>query len=146
VSRPVAAAVATGLCGFLLVDLVGPPRRYYSRPTKGQFREAAGYLVAHDDPSAPALVLACGFNKKYFDYYLRHHGSRRRVDAVMRNPTEAAEQTRRVVADPPEQLWVLAGHIACDPAQIATLTAEMTLVDQQQFHIAGVFHFRRRSD
>lgn len=144
VPRLASAALAAAVCGFLLVDLVGAPRHYYTRITKGQFREAAGYLVAHDDPTTQALVLACAFNPKYFDYYLRHHGSARRVDAIMRNPTEAAEQARRVVAQPPEHLWLLAGHMPCDPTLLATLTAEMTLVDQEQMRIAEVWHFQRR--
>ena len=141
--RPLAVALAAGLCGVLLVDLVAA-RDYYTRPTKTQFREAAGYLVAHDRPAEPAWVLACAFSPRYFDYYLRRLGSPRRVEVAIRNPAEAAEQAQRVAAQRPERVWLLAGHLACDPGLIAALTAEMELVDHRALHNAGVWQFRRR--
>lgn len=140
--RPLLAALTTALVAALLLDLVAG-RRYYTRPVKAQFREAARYLVAHDD-GRPATVLACSWNRRYFDYYLRRLGSPRRVDAVIRSPPEAAEQARRVAAQPPEQLWLLAGHLDCSADLLAALRAALRPLDEQHFVQAGVWRFTRR--
>lgn len=141
--RPAVAALAAALLAYLLADLLAT-RRYYTRLFKGQFREAAAHLVAGDDPARPALVLACCFTPRYYDYYLRHFGSPRRVEAVIRTPAEAAAQAARLAAQPPEQLWLLSGHIDCDPALLASLRASMTQVDEARFRRAAVWHFVRR--
>ena len=141
--RPAIAIATAALLTFLLSDLIAT-RRYYTTLSKGQFREAAAHLVAGDDPAHPALVLACIYNHRFYDYYLRRFGSPRRVAAVIHNPSAAAAQAARVAADPPEQLWLLAGHIDCDPALLSSLRASMTQVDEARFRRAAVWHFVRR--
>lgn len=141
--RPAVAGLAAALLAFLLTDLLAT-RRYYTRLVKGQFREAAAHLVARDDPSRPALVLVCGWNPRHYDYYLRRFGSPRRVAAVIYNPAAVATQSTRIAAEPPEQLWLLAGHLDCDPALLSSLRATMTQVDEAHFRKAAVWHFTRR--
>lgn len=136
---PLRSALAAALLAALLLDLV-TVRRYYTRPFKTQFREAAAYLVAHDD-RMPAVVLACSWNRRYFDYYLRRLGSARRVDAVIRRPAEAAAPLPPIIARPPAQLWLLAGHIPCPAELLAALRAVMTPVDERHFERAAVWRF-----
>ncbi|MEO8605372.1 MAG: glycosyltransferase family 39 protein [bacterium] len=136
------APLATGaLCAALLVDLF-VVRRYYREPTKEQFREAAAYLVAHDQAAAPTVVLACAHNRKYFDYYLERLGSPRRVDAVAVAVEDDARVQELIAARAPVDVWLLAGHLTPPPEILASLSKRLHLVDEAQFVHAGVWHFR----
>jgi len=138
-----AAPLAAGaLCGGLLVQLI-VVQRYYTRPTKGQFREAAAYLIAHDQPDVPTLILACAHNRNYFNYYLERLGSPRRVDGVVVTAPDGAVAQQLIAERAPAHVWLLAGHLDPDPALLAALSSQLRLVDESHFLKAGVWHFSR---
>ncbi len=140
---PFVRVTAPALLGVLLVHLV-VAMQYYTRPVKEQFRQAAAYVVAHDDPGSAPLLLACTGNRTYFDYYFAHMGSPRRIDKRIVTDHETAAALALVAQRQPSDLWLLAGHRHCEPAFLAALAERMTLVDHQGMLGAAVWHFRRR--
>ncbi len=140
--RPVVAVIATALLGVLLVDLV-VVKDYFARPAKQQFREAAAYLVAHDTPGAPALVLACAWHPFYFDHYLARLGSARRVEQLVETAADATVARQLIAARQPDDVWLLAGHKRPDPALLAVLAEQLPLVETRRLLGATVWHYRR---
>ncbi len=140
--RPVVAVIATALLGVLLVDLV-VVKDYFARPAKQQFREAAAYLVAHDTPGAPALVLACAWHPFYFDHYLARLGSARRVEQLVETAADATVARQLIAARQPDDVWLLAGHKRPDPALLAVLAEQLPLVETRRLPGATVWHYRR---
>jgi hypothetical protein len=122
-------ASATVVLGLLLVQLVWV-NGYYSVVVKEQFREAAAYLVAHDAPERPALVLACAWRRDTFSYYLVRLGSPRRVERLAETAADAAAVQALVAERQPADVWLLAGHKEPEPALLAALAARLTLVDE----------------
>lgn len=140
---PLTRATAPALLALLLVHLVAV-RQFYTVPFKEQFREAAAYLVAHDDRTAPTLVFASAWNPGYFNYYLARLGSPRRVERLVEVAADAAAIEALVAARRPRDVWLLAGHKVPDPALLAALAEQMTLADERHFIRASVRHYRVR--
>ena len=137
---PLARVTAPALIGLLLVQLIGS-LQFYSLPVKEQFREATTYVVTHTEPNASPRVFGCA-GHTYFDYYFSHLGSPLRAPRVAK-PEEVAAAQALIVEQQPRDVWVLEAHRVCDPALLATLQSQMTLVDHQQFVDAKVWRFQR---
>lgn len=118
---------------------------YYSEPSKDQFREAAAYLVGHDTPSAGAVILACAWHRKYFDYYFERLASPRRVDRLAEGGGDRAAIVQLVAERSPRDVWLLAGHKTPDPALVGALTDELQLVGESHFLGADAWHFVPRT-
>lgn len=67
--RSATAVLATTLCALLLYDL-GVRRRFWTAPTKEQWREAAERVLT-DPRYADAPVFGAALDPAYFDYYFR---------------------------------------------------------------------------
>jgi hypothetical protein len=140
---PVPQISATALVGVFLVHVVGV-QAYFTTPTKGQFREAAAYLVAHDQGDAPALLFACVWNVAHYNYYLQRLGSPRRVERAIHKAADAAAVFAAVADRQPTDVWVLEGHRDCKPELLRALGEQLALVDEQHFIHADVWRYRVR--
>jgi len=140
---PLVRVTGPALLAMLLFHLV-VPLQFYARPVKEQFREAAAYLVAHDGPDHDTLVLACAGNRNYFDYYLAHMGSTRRVESRLVTDTEMAAALALVAERQPRDLWLLSAHRTCDESFLAALASRMTLVDEHVLRHAIVRRYQRK--
>jgi hypothetical protein len=140
---PLVRVTAPALLALLLFHLV-VPLQFYVRPVKEQFREAAAYLVAHDGADPDTLVLACTGNRNYFDYYLAHLGSPRRVEHRLVSEKEMADGLALVAELQPRELWLLSGHRTCDESFLAALASRMTLVDEHVLRHAIVRRYQRK--
>jgi uncharacterized membrane protein len=142
--RPAARGLAgAALIAVLLFDLL-VVKDYFRRPTKAQFREAAAYLVQHDDPRATTVVLSFSWRPAYFDYYLERLGSPRRVDLRARQPEEY-EAVRRVLAErSADVVWLLAAEHPPAPQLVELLERQLTRVGEQRFVAASAGKFVRR--
>jgi hypothetical protein len=138
------AAVSAGLLGLMLFDLV-ITKAYFIKPVKGQVREATAFLVAHDAPEAPALVLACAHNAIEFNYYLERLGSARRVDQLVSKEADANVVRRLIDERRPQHVWILDGHKPLEPALLDALAADLTLIETAQFLESAAWHFRPSS-
>lgn len=137
VTTPVVAAVLPSL---LVVHLLFV-KDYFTRPDKEQFRAAAAYLVRHDLPEAKAVILACAWNREYFDYYLGRLGSTRRVDRLAETAHDRTMIAQLIEARAPDDVWLLAGHKIPAPDLVASLADDLRLVGEAHFHGADVWHF-----
>lgn len=135
--------VATALPVLLVLHLV-VVQKYFTRPGTEQFREAAAYLVRHDAPGARVLVLACAWNRVYFDYYLERLGSTRRVDRVVETAEQRAMIAQLIGQRSPNTVWLLAGHKQPAPELLAWLGDELRLVAEAHYRAADVWQFAPR--
>jgi uncharacterized membrane protein len=140
---PLRSITAPALLALLLAHLIAV-QRFYTMPHKEQFREAAGYVVAEDDRETPALVVACAWNPGYFDYYLARQGSARRVARLVEVAGDASAVAALVGESRARDVWLLAGHKQPEPALLAALAVQMTLVDERHLLGASVWHYRVR--
>jgi len=140
---PMPQVSATALVGLFLVHVVGV-QAYYTTPTKGQFREAAAYLIAHDQGDQPALLFACAWNVSRYNYYLERLGSSRRVERTIYNAADAAAVFAAVADRQPTDVWVLEGHRDCPPELLRALGERLALIDEQHFINADVWRYRMR--
>jgi mannosyltransferase len=138
--RAATTALAIGLPALLLVHLVAV-ERYFSTPTKEQFREAAAYLVRHDAPDANAVIVASTGNPAYVDYYLERLGSPRRVDLIVRSADDRAAVARLIDARSADAVWLLAAHRRPPPELVAWLGEKLQLVGERELLGAHVWHF-----
>ena len=115
---------------------------YYRRPTKDEFRQAAAYLVARDDPAAVAVVLAAAWNRHYFDYYLERLGSPRRVDRLAVAADDADPVIRLIDEKAPDHVWFLAAHRSPDRRLVDALKRRFRVIDERHFAFAHAWRFR----
>ncbi len=140
---PLPQVSAPAVVVLFLVHVVGL-QAYYTAPTKEQFREAAAYLVAHDEGTAEAALFACVWNIKLYNHYLERFGSARRVERTVHKAADAAIVLAAVAARHPADVWLLDGHRKCTPELLRTLHRRLVLVDEQHFIQANVWHYRLR--
>jgi uncharacterized membrane protein len=92
---------------------------FYGSTRKEQFREAARYVVDHDD-SLP--VVAYAFGKHHFDYYFERMGSLARVELLAGGDRdEVATVEALVQARGARAFWFVAGHREPDLEFLASL-------------------------
>jgi uncharacterized membrane protein len=141
--RALVAAAAVALCGTLLAYLF-VAQDYYRRPAKSQFREAAAFLIAHDAPGVPLLVLGCSNSSgRYFDYYLARLGSPRRVDAGVMQADERQRAERLLATRQPPQVWLLSAESCADASLLDGLRRRFRIADEAHFYDADAWHFTR---
>jgi hypothetical protein len=141
VTTPVVATVLPAVLAFHLVFV----KEYYTRPGTEQFREAAAYLVQHDRPDSTAVVLACAWNRAYFDYYLERLGSRRRVDRLAESANDRTMVGQLIAQRSPDAVWLLAGHKRPAPELVSWLENELRLVSKAHFRAADAWQFVPRA-
>jgi hypothetical protein len=143
--RAVATAVAIAVPAVLVGHLV-VVERYFRKPTKEQFREAAAYVLRHDAPDSKAVILASTGNRAYFDYYFERLGSPRRVDLIARSAGDRDAVARLIDTRSPDAVWLLAAHWRAPPELVTWLSEELQLVGESALRGAHVWHFvpRRR--
>lgn len=130
-----AAAVLVPLLTLLHVT-VG--RGYYSKVSKGQFREAALYLDRYPSPVPRPLILSAT-DPGGFDYYLSRFGSALRTDLFVgwQVPLVALVLEERA----PQHVWLLRGHDPVEPEFLAWMTSHMELLDHGKFRDTDVWLF-----
>jgi hypothetical protein len=134
------AAVCT-LLVLLVLQLVFE-QGYYRRVRKADFRQATAFLVARDDPAATAVVVAGAWAPHYFNYYLEHLGSPRRIDRLAAASGDADAVMRLVEEKAPDHVWFIAAHRRLDDRLIDELKRRLHLLDEGHFYLAHAWHFR----
>jgi hypothetical protein len=130
-------AVTVGAMVALLLHGLFVTGAYYTRPRKEQFREAAG-LVARLERELPnARVVAHGWSRSYFDYYLARTGASSRVDLAAGLDADVQRLRRFLAEERPDYVWMLAGHRLPERAFMQALDGSLELVFHQP--LVGAF-------
>ena len=132
-----AAAVIAALVLHLVFGL-----RYYSVPSKDQFRETVQYVIDHDARTPNSMVIEQAFGRHRMDYYFERLGSTRRVDlkaGEMKDVPGVADEIRTRHA---EHIWFLWSHRRPAPEFLEFMRQRYTEVGGRGFVDAGVILFR----
>lgn len=130
--------LATAILGDLTLRM-----RYYTTPTKTQFREAVGYVVQQDSGGMPPYVIGFPWNRAFFDYYFEYKGSRLRTDVMGGRAEDIPEVQQALGASKAERIWYIRAHEPDDPAFLAFLKQDLRLVDRHEFLGVDVWLFER---
>jgi uncharacterized membrane protein len=127
----VAAGLAAASLAYLLFSM-----DYYTTPTKEQVREAAAYVVAHEDKDS--LVVRCDAESR-LDYYL---------NAGESNSVQACEvkDVRKVESRVKEEVYTEVFHLISSPEpdqqMISMLQRNFQPVDYERFDGAAVVTYK----
>ena len=135
------AALAVALVGMSAFGVLANGR-YWRRPHKEQFREAASALVARSwDPAETRILAYPAFG---FDYYLARQGAPRSVDFAL-TPRPRLEAAAPFLAiDRSQTRWLLTAHKDAEPELLLALERDYALVLEERFYYAWLRRYERR--
>jgi mannosyltransferase len=130
----VAAGLAAASLAYLLFSM-----DYYTTQTKEQVREAAGYVVAHEDKGT--LVVRCDAGKR-LDYYLNAEksGGRNSMQACEAKDVQKVES--KVKQEGYTEVFHLISHPWPDQEMISLLQRNFQPVDYERFDGAAVVTYK----
>src|SRR5262249_46623858 len=115
--------------------------KYYSRPQHEQFREAVGWIVAHDATHRNSLIIGFSWGEEYFNYYFRRQGSDRRVDLVAGTTRNLTSVSRLLDFRSPRYVWFIRAHREPDADFMEYLRRRLRLLERREFFRADVWLF-----
>jgi hypothetical protein len=140
-SPRLAVGLAIGLVGMSAYGVLGNAR-YWRRPHKEQFREAAAALAAWPQSAEGERILAYpGFG---FDYYLARQVLPRRVDFALAPRPRLEAAAPYLARERPATLWLLTAHFDAAPELLRALELDYRLVLEERFYYAWLRRYERR--
>ncbi len=140
-SPRLAAGLAIGLVGMSAYGVLANGR-YWRRPHKEQFREAAAALAAR--PRGPADERILGYPAFGFDYYLARQAAPRRVDFALAPRPRLEAAAPFLARDRSQTLWLLTAHLDAEPELLLALERDYELVLEERFYYAWLRRYERR--
>jgi Predicted membrane protein len=132
------------LIGLVLVFDLIIIKQYYTKPHKEQFREAVEIVVGQEKQYPNSLIVACSFNKGYFDYYFRHQNSSKRVDFVMCSKEEIQRIKELVGSEPERYVWLMRGNRKIEEGFLEQLMSGFELIQHSSLIGADVWLLRSK--
>lgn len=132
-SRPkvqLACALALPIAALFQLTVVSS---FYKVPFRTQFREAAAVVVANEALTPNSLIVCAGYSPHYFDYYLSHAGSDRKVDLLASKEGDIPAFEEAVRAKRPEHIWYLSAAPYPDKPFLEYLTKNFEALGTQTF-------------
>jgi mannosyltransferase len=119
-------------------------KKYYSQPTKEQFREAVAYVVKKDPTLTRSLIIGTTWKSSHLDYYLRRLGSPRKVDIVAGAKEDIKSVSDILNAQDPRNIWIIRAHRRINDEFLAFFSENYALVDRSSFIDADVWLFLKK--
>jgi mannosyltransferase len=132
--------VAVGLAAAGLAYLIFS-MNYYTTPTKEQFREAALYVVSHEDKNT--LVVRCDTDDR-LDYYLKTRETGQRNDAEACQASDFPKIENRVKEGDYKEVFHFISHEHPDQQMISKFQRSFQPVQYERFDGAAVVVYKVR--
>jgi mannosyltransferase len=132
--------VAVGLAAVGLAYLLFS-MDYYTTPTKEQFREAALYVVSHEDKNT--LVVRCDTHDR-LDYYLKTRETGQRNDAEACQSSDFAKIENRVKEGNYKEVFHFISHEDPDQQMVSKFQRSFQPVRYERFDGAAVVVYKVR--
>lgn len=116
--------------------------KYYSTPTKEQWREAAYFIADNDKQYKNSLIIGYSWKLQYFDYYLERRGSDNRAKIMAGYDTDIPKIADAINKENPEYVWYIYGQRKPDPGFIDFMKKRLLLIKEKKFIETGVYLFR----
>ncbi len=127
------AGVAFSL--LAVYHLIGP-LAYYSKPRKGQFREAVAHIADRDAELSDSLLVGYAWSSRYFDYYFERLGSERRIELKAGRLEDLERVLEKVARREPRYLWFIAAHRVPEAEFVEALAERFELLEHRRFRKA----------
>lgn len=124
------------LLGHLLFGL-----KYYTTPTKEQWREAVSYVIQHDVANEDSLVVSWSYRGADFDYYFERLGSSLRVQLNAGEADDIPDFEAFLRERKPKLIWYISASEQPQPAFLAHLQNRLRQIDHQSYINAEVWLF-----
>ncbi|MBF0594290.1 MAG: glycosyltransferase family 39 protein [Candidatus Omnitrophica bacterium] len=117
--------------------------KYYSLPTKDQFREAVNYIIKNDKMCNNSVVIGSVYDPESLNYYFCRATVTKRVNFVLKNDKKAAVQL--IEHGLPVCVWYIYMYAPADTEFLSLLKAKMVEAQHKDFISGGVYLFQRRT-